>query len=197
MFYDVASNNHGLPLDPFYALVGPRPIGWISTLSKEGVANLAPYSFYNAFSHNPNYVAFGTGGYKDSFRNAAETGEFAVNLVTFDLREAMNASSAEQVGDEFELAGVEKAACRLIKPPRVALSPVCLECRFFKSVELPDDAGHVNDWLVIGKVIGIHIDEKFIENGRVNTAAMKPIARLGYAEYATVEAAWKMRRPAS
>ena len=195
MFYEVALNNHGLPLDPFYALVGPRPIGWISTLSKDGIANLAPYSFYNAFAHNPHYVAFGSGGYKDTVRNAVETGEFAVNLATFELREAMNATSSGVTGDEFGLAGLEKAACRLIKPPRVALSPVCLECKFFKSVELPDDSGQVNDWLVIGRVIGIHIDEKSIENGRVNTAAMKPIARLGYAEYTTVETAWKMRRP--
>lgn len=196
MFYEVALNNHGLPLDPFYALVGPRPIGWISTLSKEGRANLAPYSFYNAFAHSPHYVAFGSGGYKDTVRNATETGEFAVNLATFELREAMNATSSGAAGDEFALTGLEKAACRLIRPPRVAASPVCLECKFFKSVELPDDAGQVNDWLVIGKVIGIHINEKFIENGRVNTAAMRPIARLGYAEYATVETAWKMRRPA-
>ena len=195
MFYDVATNNHGLELDPFYALVGPRPIGWISTLSKDGVANLAPYSFYNAFGHNPSYVAFGSGGYKDSLRNAADTGEFAVNMATYDLREAMNMTSSEGGQDEFELAGLEKAACRLIKSPRVAASPVCLECKFFKSVELPDEQGQVNDWLVIGKVIGVHVDEKFIENGRVNTAAMKPIARLGYAEYTTVESVWKMRRP--
>ncbi len=195
MFYDVASNSHGLPLDPFYALVGPRPIGWISTVSKDGVANLAPYSFYNAFSHNPHYVAFGSGGYKDTVRNAAETGEFAINLVTFDLRDAMNSTSSDILDDEFTHAGLEKADCRLIKPPRVALSPVCLECKFFQSVELPDETGLVNDWLVIGQVVGIHIDEKFIENGRVNTAAMKPIARLGYAEYTTVETVWKMRRP--
>ena len=195
MFYDVATNNHGLALDPFYALVGPRPIGWISTLSKDGVANLAPYSFYNAFAHSPHYVAFGSGGYKDTLRNAAETGEFAVNMATFDLREAMNLTSSGGDRDEFEAAGLEKANCHLIKPPRVAASPVCLECKFFRSVELPNDEGQVNDWLVIGKVIGIHIDEKFIENGRVNTAAMKPIARLGYAEYTTVESAWKMRRP--
>ena len=195
MFYEVARNDHGLPLDPFYALVGPRPIGWISTLSKNGLANLAPYSFYNAFAHNPHYVAFGSGGQKDTIRNLTDTGEFAVNLATFDLREAMNVTSSGIEGDEFILAGLEKADCRLIKVPRVAASPVCLECKHFQTVALPDDLGQVNDWLVIGRVIGIHIDEKFIENGRVNTAAMKPIARLGYAEYATVETAWRMRRP--
>jgi flavin reductase (DIM6/NTAB) family NADH-FMN oxidoreductase RutF len=195
MFYEVAKNNHGLPLDPFYALVGPRPIGWISTLSKDGIANLAPYSFYNAFAHNPHYVAFGSGGFKNTIQNITDTGEFAVNLATYDLREAMNITSANVGGDEFALAGLEKARCKLIAPPRVALSPVCLECRHFKTIELPNDAGVVADWLVIGKVIAIHIEDRFIEDGRVNTAAMKPIARLGYAEYSTVDEVWKMRRP--
>jgi flavin reductase (DIM6/NTAB) family NADH-FMN oxidoreductase RutF len=97
--------------------------------------------------------------------------------------------------DEFELARLGKASCRLIKAPRVAESPVCLECKLFRVIELPDEAGRVNDWLTIGRVIGIHIDDRFIENGRVNTAAMRPIARLGYSEYATVEYAWRMRRP--
>jgi flavin reductase (DIM6/NTAB) family NADH-FMN oxidoreductase RutF len=195
MFYEVAKNNHGLPLDPFYALVGPRPIGWISTLSKDGIANLAPYSFYNAFAHNPHYVAFGSGGFKNTIQNITDTGEFAVNLATYDLREAMNITSANVGGDEFALAGLEQARCKLIAPPRVALSPVCLECRHFKTIELPNDAGVVADWLVIGKVIAIHIEDRFIEDGRVNTAAMKPIARLGYAEYSTVDEVWKMRRP--
>jgi flavin reductase (DIM6/NTAB) family NADH-FMN oxidoreductase RutF len=195
MFYEVAKNNHGLPLDPFYALVGPRPIGWISTLSKDGIANLAPYSFYNAFAHNPHYVAFGSGGFKNTIQNITDTGEFAVNLATYDLREAMNITSANVGGDEFALAGLEKAPCKLIASPRVALSPVCLECRHFKTIELPNDAGVVADWLVIGKVIAIHIEDRFIEDGRVNTAAMKPIARLGYAEYSTVDEVWKMRRP--
>jgi flavin reductase (DIM6/NTAB) family NADH-FMN oxidoreductase RutF len=195
MFYEVAKNNHGLPLDPFYALVGPRPIGWISTLSKDGIANLAPYSFYNAFAHNPHYVAFGSGGLKDTVQNISDSGEFAVNLATFDLRDAMNITSSNVQCDEFVLAGLEKAACNLIAAPRVAASPVCLECRHFKTVELPNEDGVVADWLVIGKVIGIHIDERFIQDGRVNTAAMKPIARLGYAEYTTVETIWRMRRP--
>ena len=195
MFYEVAKNNHGLPLDPFYALVGPRPIGWISTLSKDGIANLAPYSFYNAFAHNPHYVAFGSGGFKNTVQNISDTGEFAVNLATYDLREAMNITSSNIEGDEFALSGLEKAPCRLIAPPRVALSPVCLECRHFKTIELPNDDGVVADWLVIGRVIAIHVEDRFIEDGRVNTAAMKPIARLGYAEYTTVDEIWKMRRP--
>ncbi len=197
MFYDAIRNDHGFENDPFKALVAPRPIGWISTLSPEGIANLAPYSYFNAMAQSPHYVVFGSGGRKDSIRNAEAAGEFAVNLATWELREQMNASSANAPPhvDEFELARLTKAPCRLIKAPRVAESPVCLECRLFKVIELPDDEGKVGDWLAIGRVIGIHIDDRFIDNGRVNTAAMKPIARLGYSEYATVETAWRMRRP--
>ena len=195
MFYETALNNHGLLLDPFKAVVMPRPIGWISTVSANGKANLAPYSFFNAFSDNPYYVAFGSGGYKDTLSNVETTREFAVNLATFDLRDAMNVSSSTKRDDEFELAGLEKAPCNLIKPPRVAASPVCLECQYFQTVALPANNGTVNDWLVIGRVIGIHIADQFIENGRVNSAAMKPILRLGYSEYATVDTAWRMRRP--
>ena len=122
MFYDAVKNDHGFQYDPFKAIVVPRPIGWVSTVSPDGIANLAPYSFFNAMSDNPHYVAFGAGSGKDSQRNAEAAGEFAINLATFDLREQMNASSAN-VGshvDEFELAGLTKAKCNLIAAPRVA-----------------------------------------------------------------------------
>ena len=198
MFYDAVKNDHGFQYDPFKALVAPRPIGWISTVSAAGVANLAPYSFFNAMSDNPHYVAFGACKAKDSQANIEATGEFAVNLATWDLREAMNASSAtvNPDVDEFDLAGLAKAPCRLIKPSRVAESPVCLECRLFKIVGLPDDAGAEPYAVIIGRVVGIHIDDRFIQDGRVDTAAMRPIARMGYSEYATVTEAWRMRRPA-
>ncbi len=198
MFYDAVKNDHGFRYDPFKAVVAPRPIGWISTVSAAGVANLAPYSFFNAMSDNPHYVAFGAGKAKDSQANIEATGEFAVNLATWDLREAMNASSAtvNPEVDEFDLAGLAKAPCRLIKPLRVAESPVCLECRLFKIVGLPDDAGAEPYAVIIGRVVGIHIDDRFIQDGRVDTAAMRPIARMGYSEYATVTEAWRMRRPA-
>ncbi len=195
MFYDTRKPDHGLPIDPFKAVVVPRPIGWISTLSPEGLANLAPYSFFNAFAAPPEYIAFGSGGRKDSLTNIEASGEFVVNLATHELREQMNASSTRQRGDEFELAGLAKAECRLVKPPRVAASPVALECKHFQTVALPDDNGVVDDWLVIGRVIGVHIDDRFIKDGRVDTAALQPIARLGYSEYATVTEAWRMRRP--
>ena len=197
MFYDAIRNDHGFESDPFKALVTPRPIGWISSLALDGTANLAPYSFFNAMAEQPNYVAFGSGGRKDSINNIEATGEFAVNLATWELREQMNATSAAHAPhvDEFAQAGLSKAACRLIKAPRVAESPACLECRLFRIIGLPDDEGAIHDWMAIGRVIGIHIDDRFIENGRINTAAMRPIARLGYSEYATVEQAWRMRRP--
>jgi flavin reductase (DIM6/NTAB) family NADH-FMN oxidoreductase RutF len=197
MFYDAIRNDHGFEFDPFKAIVAPRPIGWISSLSAEGVANLAPYSFFNAFSEEPFYVAFGSGPRKDSLHNIEATDEFAVNLATFDIREQMNMSSAvvDPHVDEFELARLTKAQCRMIRAPRVAESPVCLECKLHQVVELPDDEGKVENYLTIGRVIGIHIDDRFINNGRVDTAAMRPIARLGYSEYTTVETAWRMRRP--
>ena len=196
MFYDAIHNNHGFAVDPFKALIA-RPIGWLSTISAEGVANLAPYSFFNAVSERPHYVAFGSSGYKDSLRNIEATGEFAVNVATYPIREAMNMSSSVVPShvDEFALAGLTKAPCQLIKAPRVAESPANLECRLHKTMELPDDEGKVSNWLVVGRVIGIHIDDRFIENGRVNSNAMQMISRLGYAEYATIDDVWRMRRP--
>jgi flavin reductase (DIM6/NTAB) family NADH-FMN oxidoreductase RutF len=198
MFYDAVKNDHGFEYDPFKALVAPRPIAWVSSLSASGVANLAPFSYFNAFSQNPHYVAFGIGPVKDTLRNIEATREFAVNLPTWELRERMNATSAHVAPevDEFELAGLTKAPCRLIGVPRVAESPVALECRLFQVVPLPDDKGQAEDHMVIGRVLGIHIDDRYIHDGRVDTAAMRPIARLGYSEYATVTEAWRMRRPA-
>jgi flavin reductase (DIM6/NTAB) family NADH-FMN oxidoreductase RutF len=197
MFYDAIENRHGLPNDPFKAIVAPRPIGWVSSISKAGIANLAPYSFFNAIAENPHYVVFGSGGLKDSLTNVEATDEFAINVATFALREKMNLSSASVAPnvDEFALAGLTPAPCRLIKPPRVAESPAALECKLYQIVPLPDDRGDAQDWAIIGRVIGIHIDDRFVRDGRVDTAAMQPIARLGYSEYATVESAWRMRRP--
>ena len=197
MFYDPRANDHGFALDPFKALVAPRPIGWISSLSENGVANLAPYSFFNAIAEHPHYVVYGSGGRKHSVENIEATGEFAVNLATHALREQMNMSSATVAAevDEFELAGLVKAACRVIMPPRVAASPVCLECMLHQVVSLPGEKGQADHFAVIGRVVGVHIDDRFIVEGRVDTAAMQPIARLGYSEYSTVTEAWRMRRP--
>jgi flavin reductase (DIM6/NTAB) family NADH-FMN oxidoreductase RutF len=197
VFYDATKNNHGFANDPFKAVVAPRPIGWISTFAADGTANLAPYSFFNAFSESPHYVAFGSGGYKHTLENITQRGDFAVNLATYDLRDAMNATSASVAAhvDEFDIAGLSKTACEYVSAPRVGESPVTLECRHFQTIDLPDDEGRVSDWLVIGRVLGIHIEDQFIVAGRVNTAAMRLIARLGYSEYATIESAWRLRRP--
>jgi flavin reductase (DIM6/NTAB) family NADH-FMN oxidoreductase RutF len=202
MFYDAIKNDHGFAVDPFKALIAPRPIGWISTISKDGVCNLAPYSYFNAFAERPHYLAYGSGtardgGHKGNLRNIEETGEFVWNLATFDLREAMNLTSSNVAHgvDEFALAKLEKAPSRIVRPPRVAASPAAMECRLHRIVPLPSDDGSAENHMVIGRVVAIQIDDRFIKDGRVDTAAMHPIARMGYSEYATVETAWRMRRP--
>ena len=187
--------SHGLELDPFKALVAPRPIGWISTIASNGQANLAPYSFFNAFATEPYYLAFGSGGVNDTLANIQATGEFVVNMASEELAAAMNATAATVSVDEFTLAGVAKAPSVKVKVPRVAAAPASFECRHFQTVPLPNDAGEANDFLVIGRVVQIHLDERFVEAGRVNTAAMRLLSRLGYLDYATIERSWRMERP--
>lgn len=197
MFYDAIENAHGLKHDPFKALVAPRPIGWISTVDEDGVVNLAPYSFFNAVSDNPHYVMFSSLNRKDSQRNAEETGEFVCSLATWDLRDQMNRTSAG-VGpevDEMVLAGLTPAPSKLVKPPRVAESPVAFECRYFQSVELPPDTGRGLYTMVIGRVVGIHIDDAAIKDGMVDTGMMRPIARLGYMDYSVVDNTFTLQRP--
>lgn len=197
MFYETEGQGHGLPIDPIKAIVAPRPIAWVSTIDEAGRANLAPYSFFNIFSEQPYYVAFGSSGWKDSLRNAEASGEFAVNIVSEPLRDAMNISSAgvPQGVDEFELAGLSKAACRMISVPRVATAVACLECKLHQVIPLPDDSGHAENWMVLGRVVGVHIDDSHIVQGRVDTASMKLVARLGYADYLTANSLWRMKRP--
>lgn len=198
MFYETRKNDHGLPHDPFKAIVAPRPIGWISSLDGEGRVNLAPYSFFNAVSTRPPIVAFSSEGMKDSSSNIAQTGEFVASLATWDLREAMNRTSArlERGRNEFAFAGLEQAPSRLVKPPRVAASPAAFECRLIRVIHLTDAAGRPTDnHLVLGEVVGVHIDERFIRDGRFDTALAKPIARCGYRDYAVVESLFEMVRP--
>jgi flavin reductase (DIM6/NTAB) family NADH-FMN oxidoreductase RutF len=190
MYYDTAKNDHGLRFTPLKALVAPRPIGWVSTLDGKGVANLAPFSFFNLVSDRPPCVMFSGGGPKDTWRNAQETGEFVCSLATWDLRYQMNASSAEVPPevDEFEISKLSKAESRFVKPPRVAESPVALECKYVQTVTTPRDekTGKIHH-LVLGLVVGIYIDDRFIKNGLVDTGAMMPIARMGYHDYAVVK----------
>jgi flavin reductase (DIM6/NTAB) family NADH-FMN oxidoreductase RutF len=192
---------HGLPHDPFNAIVGPRPIGWISTRAANGIANLAPYSFFNAFNYTPPIVGFASIGYKDSVRNIEETGQFGWNLATRDLAERMNqtcAAVAPEV-DEFALAGLTPQTARLIGAPLVAESPVRFECRLTQIVQLQGaDGVKVPTWLVLGEVIGVHIDEALLVDGVYDTANAGHILRGGGpADYFTVGPAqlFKMARP--
>jgi len=197
MFYDAVANTHGLRWDPFKALVSPRPIGWISTVDKDGVVNLAPYSFFNAVSTDPHFVMFSSGGRKDSQRNAEETGEFVCSLATYALREAMNQTS-QHVGpevDEMALAGLSPAPSKLVTPPRVAESPVAFECKYWRTVDLPGpDGGPGTHAIVLGRVIGVHIDDEAIVDGKVDITQLKPIARLGYGDYAVIDKVFELSR---
>jgi flavin reductase (DIM6/NTAB) family NADH-FMN oxidoreductase RutF len=197
MFYDTRKNDHGLPRNPFKAIVTPRPIGWVTTMSATGQVNLAPYSFFNGITDTPPIVMFSSEGLKDSVTFAEETKEFVCNLATYDLRDEMNATSSPLPRGESEMqaAGLEAAPSRLVKPPRVAASPCALECKWLKTVTFEIEGLKTDRYVVFGHVVGVYIDERFIENGRLNTAAMKPIARCGYDEYAVVESVFKMTRP--
>lgn len=199
MFYACNERDRSeLPHDPFKAIVAPRPIGWISSISAKGDVNLAPYSFFNGVNSRPPMVMFASEGRKDSVRNIEETGEFVCNLATWDLRHAMNATSAPLPHgvNEMERAGLAAAPSVLVKPPRVAAAPCALECKLVRIVPLethnhqPLD-GHV----VLGEVVGVYLDDRYVVNGVLDTAALKPIARCGYDQYATVEALFSMTRP--
>ena len=200
MFYRPDVDPHGLPHNPFKAIVAPRPIAWISTLDADGAANLAPYSFFNAFSDSPPMVAYGSGRQKlgiderkDSLANIRETGEFVVNFVSYDLRDAMNVSSQHFPAgtDEFEQAGLTKAACQTVSAPRVAEAPASFECKLWKILELPGG----QNFMVIGQVTGIHIDETMIRDGAYDLRLVKPLARLGYRDYSMVEDLFSLTRP--
>ncbi|MDY7573438.1 flavin reductase family protein [Actimicrobium sp. CCI2.3] len=199
-FYE-PRNGHGLPHDPFNAIVGPRPIGWISSCSTEGVLNLAPYSFFNAFNYTPPIVGFASVGYKDTVRNIEQTGEFGWNLVTRELAEAMNQSCMPVPPEvnEFELAGLTPVASRLITPPRVAESLVSFECRCTQLIQLQGiDGEKVPTWLILGEVVAVHIAQTLLEDGVYNTARAGHVLRGGGpADYFSVgpEQLFKMSRP--
>ncbi len=199
MFYQ-PKDGHGLPHNPFKAIVSPRPIAWISSLDSQGRANLAPYSFFNAMADNPPIVVFGsTGGkpdqpqFKDTMSNIRETGEFVVNIVSYDLKDAMNITSGNLPADidEFETAGLEKAASIMVKPPRVAAAPAALECKLFKFVDLIGE----NSAMVIGEVVGIHLADSSIVNGLFDVTTYQPLARLGYMDYTSIGDVFSLKRP--
>ena len=199
MFYETNKRDKRLlPHDPFKAIVAPRPIGWITSISLKGEVNLAPYSYFNGVNSRPPLVMFGSENRKDSVSFIEETGEFVCSLATWDLRAQMNMTSAPFARgiNEMERAGLAPAASVLVKPPRVAASPCALECKLIKVVSMETAAGAPLDChVVFGEVVGVHIDERFIVDGILDTAAMKPIARCGYDQYAVVESVFSMIRP--
>ena len=203
MFYQLKKNDHGLAYDPFKSCVVPRPIGWISTRSMDGVPNLAPYSQFQILTFDPPYVMFAAnqktdGTRKDSVVNAEQTKEFVYNMATYDLREALNISAQEVAPevDEFELAGVGKAPSKLVKPYRVKESPAQYECRYHQTLRLPGNGVIGTVDVVIGEVLAVHIKDEFIlPDGKLDILGMKPIGRLGYYDYTRVENVFEMAIP--
>lgn len=193
---------HGLPHDPFNAIVGPRPIGWISSRSAVGALNLAPYSFFNAFNYTPPIIGFSSIGFKDTLRNVEQTREFVWNLVTRPLAEAMNQTCASVPPEvnEFELAGLTPAPSRIVAVPRVQQTPVAFECRCTQIVQLQGaDGATVPSWLVLGEVVGVHIAHALLVDGMYDTALADPVLRGGGAgDYFSIgpEQRFRMRRPA-
>ncbi len=200
MFYEPEKRDRNLlPHDPFKAIVAPRPIGWITSMSAKGEINLAPYSFFNAVFSKPNMVMFCSEDYKDSIAFIEETGEFVCNLATWDLREQMNDTSAPLTRgvNEMERAGLAAAPSRMVKPPRVAESPCALECKLLRVVKLDAlDGSPLECHVVFGQVVGVYIDDRFVKDGILDTAAMRPIARCGYADqYSVADQMFFMTRP--
>jgi len=202
MFYQT-KDPHGLPHNPFKSLIVPRPIGWVSTISTQGVVNLAPFSFFNGLTDSPPMVMIAcngpnaVGGRKDTLANIEDTGEFVVNLATEALTQQMNTSSAAVPPevDEIELAGLTPSPAEMVKPPRVAQSPAHLECTHFQTVPLPTTNTEIENNVIIGSVVGIHIDESILTDGMVDTLKFRPLARLGYMEYTVVDNVFSLLRP--
>ena len=191
MYYSTKKNNHNLKFNPFKALVVPRPIGWISTISKKGIGNLAPFSFFNALNYDPPYVMFSAGSRsngdkKDTVNNAEQVGEFVVNMANWDTRSQMNETSwiLESEVDELKKTGLTPISSYDVKPKRVAESPIHFECKYHKTITIPGNTPQALHHVIIGHVIGIHIKDEFIsKDGIVDTKKMNIIARLGYNDY--------------
>jgi flavin reductase (DIM6/NTAB) family NADH-FMN oxidoreductase RutF len=197
MDYDPRSESHGLAHDPGTCLVVPRPIGWITTIGPAGVVNLAPYSFFNVISTRPPFVRFSSSTRKHSQRNAETAGEFVFNLATYELRSEMNITGSDHPEDisEADIAGLAMVPSRVVKPPRVERSPIALECIYNKTIDLVCSNGKktVNS-LVIGEVVNVHIDDSVIVDGNIDMARIRPIARLGYMDYTSVDNIFTMHR---
>ena len=182
LHYYEPANGHGLRHDPFYAIIAPRPIGWISSRDGKGHVNLAPYSFFNAFCYHPPLIGFSSTNWKDSVQNIQETGEFVWNLVSKDLAQQMNATAAHVAHDvsEFKIAGLTAAPCKIVNVPRVAESSVAFECKLTEIIQLKDaDGEKAQAWVTFGQVVAVHIDKAMIRDGVYQTALARPIVRAG------------------
>ena len=190
MHYDARKNEHGLPHDPFKAIVAPRPIGWIGSQNNEGQKNLAPYSYFNGVSDQPYYIMFSSEGLKDSLINVEQTGVFTASLATAGLFDQMNISSvpAKHGTDEFKLSGLTARQGSYVNAPYVAESPAVLECELWKVLDLPHSSRTENtgNYIVIGHVIGIHIDDNYIKDGLFDFKLAEPLGRLGYMDYGII-----------
>ena len=203
MYYEPGKTGHGLAFDPFKSCVAPRPIGWISTISQEGVSNLAPYSQFQNLTFDPPYVMFAAnqntrGTRKDTTVNAEQIGEFVYNMATWDLKDAMNRSAQETDPgvDEFDLAGVTKAPSPLVAPFRVAESPIHMECLYHQTLRLPGAGTMGTVDIIIGQVVAVHIKDEFITgDGKIDIPRIKPIGRLGYYDYTVIDNRFEMIIP--
>ncbi|MBO9124333.1 MULTISPECIES: flavin reductase family protein [unclassified Rhizobium] len=198
MFYTTDHNRHGLAHDPFKAIVSPRPIGWIGSKGRDGTLNLAPYSFFNAVSDRPKLVMFSSSGRKDSYRNASETGEFTCNFVSRNLIDKMNKSSAAVAYDvdEFALSGLTPKKGELVDAPYVAEAFAVLECKVTEIIEPKSLSGEPSENVMIfGQVVGIHIDEAILRDGRIDMGLARPVARLGYMDYSESSEVFELFRP--
>ena len=207
MFYEPRNNDHSLPFNPFKACVVPRPIGWVTTLSHDGIVNLAPFSISNQLAYDPPFVFFSGSGLpeeagaeprrKDSVVNAEATGEFVYNMATYALRDKVNLSSSEfpPEVDEMERCGLTKLPSRLVKPPRVGESPINLECKYHLTLTLPANSSKMVHHVVIGEVVGIHINDDAITDGKVDWVKIQPMARMGYMDYTYIQEVFTMLGP--
>ncbi len=203
MFYKTGED-HGLPHDPFKSCVVPRPIAWVSSMHPNGAINLAPFSFFNALASDPPLVMISFSGYhehggeKDTLFNIKSSGEFVVNMVPLALKDAMNTTTAPVAHEvnEMELAGLATEESTLIKPPRVKEAPIHLECVFHQEIKLPCTLENSINTAIIGRVLGIHINDEVLTDGLIDLGKIKPLARLGYQQYAVVDNIFSMNRPA-
>jgi flavin reductase (DIM6/NTAB) family NADH-FMN oxidoreductase RutF len=203
MYYETDKNNHGLRYNPLKACVVPRPIGWLTTISATGVVNLAPFSFFNVLSYDPPFVLFSAGGHedggkKDTVVNVEATGEFVYSMTTWAQKDQMNQTAfiVSRGVDEMSATGLDALPSRLVRPPRVKGSPVHFECRLHQIITLPGHRPSADHHVVIGRVVAIHIDDAALTaDGRVDILKVRPIARLGYQDYTSVDSMFQMKRP--